>query len=117
MDGCEHPLLCCQVLAEPLRRQLYQAPVSKHLLASTIVLGLVIDMNLKKKEDQSVDTSILLRLGYKIPMEGVTETKCGAETEGKTNFSFRHVIRGNSILEVLYTLSAVTAKSCLCLHI
>jgi hypothetical protein len=27
----------CQALAEPLRRQLYQAPISKHLLASTIV--------------------------------------------------------------------------------
>jgi hypothetical protein len=36
------------------------------------------------KEDQSVDTSILLRRGDKIPMEGVTETKCGAETEGMT---------------------------------
>ena len=40
--------------------------------------------NRKKKEDQSVDTSILLRRGNKIPMEGVTETKCGAETEGMT---------------------------------
>jgi hypothetical protein len=39
-------------------------------------------MNLKKKEDQSVDTLILLRRGNKIPMEGVTETKFGAETEG-----------------------------------
>jgi hypothetical protein len=39
-------------------------------------------MKLKKKEDQSVDTSILFRRGNKIPMEGVTETKCGAETEG-----------------------------------
>jgi hypothetical protein len=29
----------CQALAESLRRQLYQAPVSKHLLASTIVSG------------------------------------------------------------------------------
>jgi hypothetical protein len=29
----------CQVLAEPLRKQLYQAPVSKSLLASTIVSG------------------------------------------------------------------------------
>jgi hypothetical protein len=38
-------------------------------------------MKLKEKEDQSVDTSILLRRGKKIPMEGVTETKCGAETE------------------------------------
>jgi hypothetical protein len=41
-------------------------------------------MKLKKKEDQSVDTSLLLRMGNKIPMEGVTETKFGAETEGKT---------------------------------
>jgi hypothetical protein len=39
-------------------------------------------MKLKKKEDQSVDTSILLRRGNKITMEGLTETKCGAETEG-----------------------------------
>ena len=37
-----------------------------------------------KKEDQSVDTSFLLRMGNKIPMEGVTETKFGAETEGRT---------------------------------
>jgi hypothetical protein len=41
-------------------------------------------MKLKKKEDQSVDTSILLRRGNRIPMEGLTETKCGAETEGMT---------------------------------
>jgi hypothetical protein len=32
-------------------------------------------MKLKKMEDQSVDTSILLRRGNKIPMEGVTETE------------------------------------------
>ena len=31
---------------------------------------------------QSVDTLILLRRGNKMSMEGVTETKCGAETEG-----------------------------------
>jgi hypothetical protein len=37
-----------------------------------------------KKEDQSVDTSFLLKMGNKIPMEGVTETKFGAETEGRT---------------------------------
>ena len=29
----------CQAQPEPLRRQLYQTPVSKHLLASTIVSG------------------------------------------------------------------------------
>ena len=41
-------------------------------------------MKLKKKEDQSMDTSFLLRMGNKISMEGVTETKFGAEMEGKT---------------------------------
>jgi hypothetical protein len=41
-------------------------------------------MKLKKKEDQSVDTWSLLRMENKIHMEGVTETKFGAETEGKT---------------------------------
>jgi hypothetical protein len=35
-------------------------------------------MNLKKKEDQSVDASVLLRKGNKIVMGGKTETKCGA---------------------------------------
>jgi hypothetical protein len=38
-------------------------------------------MKLKKKEDQSMDILILLRRGNKIPIEGVTETKCGSETE------------------------------------
>jgi hypothetical protein len=32
-------------------------------------------MKLKKKEDQNVDTLILLRRGNKIPMEGVTESR------------------------------------------
>ena len=31
-----------------------------------------------------MDTLLLLRMGNKIPMEGVTETKFGAEIEGKT---------------------------------
>jgi hypothetical protein len=31
-------------------------------------------MKLKKKEDQSVDTLILLRRGNKIPMEGVIQS-------------------------------------------
>jgi hypothetical protein len=35
----------------------------------------------KKKEDQHVDTSFLLRKGNKIPMKGVTETKFGAKTK------------------------------------
>jgi hypothetical protein len=41
-------------------------------------------MKLKKKGDQCVDISFLLRRGNKIPMEGVTETKFKAETEGRT---------------------------------
>jgi hypothetical protein len=41
-------------------------------------------MKIKKKKDQSVDTLFPLRMGNKIPMEGVTETKFGAETEGRT---------------------------------
>jgi hypothetical protein len=41
-------------------------------------------MKLKKKEDQNVDTSILPRRGNKVPMQGVTETKYGTETEGMT---------------------------------
>jgi hypothetical protein len=39
---------------------------------------------IKKKEDQCVDTSFLLRIGNKIPMEGVRETKFGANTKGWT---------------------------------
>jgi hypothetical protein len=35
-------------------------------------------MKLKKKEDQSVDTLSLPKIGNKTPMEGVTETKFGA---------------------------------------
>jgi hypothetical protein len=40
-------------------------------------------MKLKKKEDQSVDASVLLRRGNKILMGGNMKTKYGAETEGK----------------------------------
>jgi hypothetical protein len=35
-----------------------------------------------KKEDYNMETLILFRRENKIPMEGVTETKWGAETEG-----------------------------------
>jgi hypothetical protein len=41
-------------------------------------------MKLKKKKDQNVHTSFLLRRGKNIPMEGVTATKLGGETEGRT---------------------------------
>jgi hypothetical protein len=37
-------------------------------------------MKLKKKEDHTVDISVLLRRGNKIPIGGNTEIKFGAET-------------------------------------
>jgi hypothetical protein len=40
-------------------------------------------MKTKKKEDRSVDASVLLRRGYKIFTGGNMETKYGADTEGK----------------------------------
>jgi hypothetical protein len=40
-------------------------------------------MKSKKKEDQSMDASVLLRRGTKILKGGNMETKCGAETERK----------------------------------
>jgi hypothetical protein len=40
-------------------------------------------MKVKKKEDHSVNTSVFLRRGIKIPTGESTETKFGAETEGK----------------------------------
>jgi hypothetical protein len=39
---------------------------------------------IKKKDDQCLDTSFLLKIGNKIPMEGVTETKFGAKMKGWT---------------------------------
>ena len=41
-------------------------------------------MNLKKKDDRSMDASVLLRRGNKILTGGNMGTKCEAETEGKT---------------------------------
>ena len=41
-------------------------------------------MKLKKKEDQSVGVSVLLRMGNKILLGGNMETKYRAETEGMT---------------------------------
>jgi hypothetical protein len=50
-------------------------------------------MKLKKNEDQSVDTSVILRreLQIKIPPGGDTETKCRTETEGKAMERLPHL--------------------------
>jgi hypothetical protein len=55
----------CQALAEPLRRQLYQAPVSKHLLASTIVSGFGVVYRMDEKK--FLEEHILL-YSFKSPM-------------------------------------------------
>jgi hypothetical protein len=47
-------------------------------------------MKLMKKEDQSVDTFFLLRMGNQTPLEGVTETKFRAKMEGKTIHRLLH---------------------------
>jgi hypothetical protein len=41
-------------------------------------------MKLKKKEYQSLDTSFLLRMGNKVAMERITETKFRAKMEEMT---------------------------------
>jgi hypothetical protein len=64
-----YPLTDKWILAQKLRIPKIQS--SKH-------------KKIKKKEDQNVDTSFLLRIGNKIPMEGVTKTKFGAKTKGWT---------------------------------
>jgi hypothetical protein len=48
-------------------------------------------MKLKKKEDQSVGASVLLKRGNKILTGGDTEIKCGAETEGKAIHILPHL--------------------------
>jgi hypothetical protein len=64
-------------------------------------------MKLKKNDDQSVDTLPLLRIGNKTPMEGVTETKFGAETKGCTieRLPGIHLIISFQTLTPLHTLA------------
>jgi hypothetical protein len=69
-------------------------------------------MKLKKKEDQSVDTSSLLRMGNKIPMEGVIETKFGAETEGRIIQRLPHLGIHPIISHQTQTLLHMPARFC-----
>jgi hypothetical protein len=48
-------------------------------------------MKSKKKEEQSVDASVLLRRRNKILTRGNMEIKCGAETERKVIQSLPHL--------------------------
>jgi hypothetical protein len=62
-------------------------------------------MKLKKKEDQSMDTLVLLRSGHKIPMGGDTEKKCEAEPEGKTIQRLPHLNIHHMCSHQIQTLS------------
>jgi hypothetical protein len=68
-------------------KYVHKSLIYKWILAQKLgipMLQLTKHMKFNKKEDQSVDTLIILRRGNKITMEGVTKTKSGAETEGMT---------------------------------
>jgi hypothetical protein len=69
-------------------------------------------IKLKKKEFQSVDTLILLRRGTKIPVEGATETKCGAETEGRNIHRLPHL--GIHIINNQQTLTLLWMPTRVC---
>jgi hypothetical protein len=68
-------------------------------------------MKLQKKEGQSVDTLVLLKRGNKISMGGDTETKCGAETEGKTTQRLPHLMIHSTYSHQTDTI--VDVKKCL----
>jgi hypothetical protein len=70
-------------------------------------------MKLKKKEGQNVDTSILLRRWNKIPMEGVTETKCEAEMDGMTIQRLTHLEIHPINTHQKQTLLCMPTRACL----
>jgi hypothetical protein len=70
-------------------------------------------MKLKKKEDQSVDISIFLRRGNKTPTEGVTETKCGVESEEMTIQRLTHLGGDSSHIQSPNPDTVVDANKCL----
>jgi hypothetical protein len=69
-------------------------------------------MKLRKKEEPSVDTLLLLKSGNKTPMEGVTETKFGAETKGWTIQRLPHPVADPIISHQMQTLLHTPARFC-----
>jgi hypothetical protein len=68
-------------------------------------------MKLKKKEDQSVHTSVLLTRGNKILTGANKETKCGEETEGEDIQRLPYL--GNYPIYSHQTQTLVDNKKCL----
>ena len=69
-------------------------------------------MKLKRKEDQSVDASILLRRGNKILMGPNTETKCKAETERKAIQRLPHLGIQTTFSHQTQTLLWIPISAC-----
>jgi hypothetical protein len=67
---------------------------------------------LKKKEDQSVGALVLLRKGNKIFTRANTETKCGAETEGKAIQRLPHLGIHPMYSHQTQTLLLMTRSTC-----
>jgi hypothetical protein len=67
---------------------------------------------IKKREDQWVDTSFLLRIGNKIPMKGITETKFGAKMKGWTIRRLSHPGMHPIISHQTQTLLHITTRFC-----
>ena len=67
---------------------------------------------IKKREDQQVDTSFLLRIRNKITMKGVTETKFGAKKKGWTIQRLHHPGIHPIISHQTQTLLHMPAKFC-----
>ena len=69
-------------------------------------------MKLKKNEDQSVDTTPLLRIWNRTPMEEVTETKFGAQSKRWTIQRLPHLGVHSIISHQIQTLFHTPARFC-----
>jgi hypothetical protein len=79
IDDCEHPLLYLPGTGKATQETAISGSFQQNLAGvcnSVCVWWL--------KEDQRMDTSFLPRIGNKISMEEVAETKFGAKTKGWT---------------------------------
>jgi hypothetical protein len=69
-------------------------------------------MKLKKNKDQGVDTLVIFRMGNKILMEGVTETMCGADTEGNSIQRLSHLGNHSTYSHKTQTLLWMPTSAC-----
>jgi hypothetical protein len=66
----------------------------------------------KKTKEDHMDTSFLLRIGNKIPMEGVIDTKFGAKRKGWTMERLPHPRVHPIISHQMQTLLHMPARFC-----